>query len=286
MRAVERAVRASDPTLCRRNSILDAELATMNMRFVVGTAIALVMAGSAHAADLGQPYRMPPPPPDFGPPPRPIVPAQYSWTSCYFGSNFGLGAGHTQWKDTQPDGNIDANAGLARSANTDMSGGLGGAQIGCDYQFGGNWVVGVATSFDISDISGTDMDQLHPAWSLRDHLNWFGTVTGRAGYAVNNVLMYGKGGVVFANNMYEIVNNSAILGEPTPVQTGWTVGGGLEWAFSPNWSAFAEISYYGFGSTTQTFNTIPAAINAPATISISPSFETVTAGINFRFGGD
>jgi outer membrane immunogenic protein len=257
----------------------------MKTRLVVGTAFALIMAGSSYAADLSQPYRLPPPPPDFGPPPRPLVPAAYNWSGCYLGTNAGLGAGHTQWTDPQPDGNIDGNAGLNRTANTDLSGALAGAQLGCDIQFSG-FVAGVQGMFDVSDITGTNADQFNPTWSLRDRLNWYSTVTGRAGWAVNNVLLYGKAGVVFANNTYTAINNSAILGHPAPTQTGWTVGAGLEWAFSPNWSVFIEAAYYGFGATSQNFTTIPAAINAPPTINVSPQFETATLGINYRFGAN
>jgi outer membrane immunogenic protein len=251
----------------------------MKMRLVVGTAVALITAGSsAYAADLGMPFRPPPP--------MPMAPAQYSWSGCYGGMNAGLGAGHTQWSDPQPDGNIDGNAGLARTANTDMTGGLLGAQIGCDMQFGGNWVTGIAASFDASDMAGANMDQFNVDWSLRDSLQWVGTVTGRFGYAANNVLVYAKGGVAFAQNEYEIVNASAILGEPTPVQTGYTVGTGIEWAFSPCWSVFAEANYYGFGSQSETFNLVPIAIAAPGTVNVKPSFETATLGINYRFGNN
>jgi outer membrane immunogenic protein len=248
----------------------------MKTRFAGGAFIALTMVTTVgHAADM--PLR---PPPMMAPAPL------YNWTACYLGTNSGLGAGHTQWTDTQPDGNIDMIPGLARTANLDMSGAAVGGQIGCDYQFGGNWVVGIAASFDGADISGNAFDEFNTTWALQSKLNWFGTVTGRVGYAVNNVLLYAKGGVVFANDHYEIANTAVVLGDPNPVLTGWTFGAGLEWAFAPCWSVFVETNYYGFSATTQTFDLAPGFIDAPPTINVKPSFETVMLGINYRLGSN
>jgi len=242
-------------------------------RLAAGIAAVLMAASSAYAADLGN-----------GLPPTLSSPPQYNWSGCYLGGNGGLGAGHTQWQDPLPNGNIDA-AGLGQSATTDMSGGIVGGQIGCDLQLG-DWVAGIAGSFDGSDIAGTAMDEFNTSWALRSHLKWFGTVTGRLGYAVNNVLLYGKAGGVFANTEFDAINTSVVLGAPSPTLTGWTAGAGVEWAVSPNWSVFAEAGYYGFSNVSQTFNAAPASIAAPPVISVKPSFETAMIGINYRFGGN
>ena len=58
----------------------------------------------------------------------------------------GLAAGHTTWQDTVPLGTIDATM-SGQTANTDMSGAIYGAQMGCDYQFNRAWVIGVEGSF-------------------------------------------------------------------------------------------------------------------------------------------
>jgi opacity protein-like surface antigen len=44
--------------------------------------------------------------------------------------------------------------------------------------------------------------------------------------------------------------------EASETRTGWTVGGGIEWAFWSNWSAKAEYDYYDFGTRTITL-TVP-----------------------------
>ena len=67
------------------------------IRFLACTAVAVVVAASsAQAADLAPPLKAPLPPPPV-----------FSWTGCHVGGNLGLGAMHTTWQDTVPDGNID-----------------------------------------------------------------------------------------------------------------------------------------------------------------------------------
>jgi outer membrane immunogenic protein len=251
----------------------------MKKRLLTATAIAAVMAGSsAYAADMNVPWTAPPP-----------TPPQFSWSGCHAGFNMGLGDGHLQWQDTQPDGNIDGSTTSNRTAHTNLSGGLAGAQLGCDMQFGPGVVMGIAGSYDWSDIAGTNQDQFNAPWTLTDRMDWYATVTGRLGAVVNHVLVFGRGGAAFAHNNFEIENSGVTLSTPSDIRTGWTLGAGLEWPFAPNWSVVLEGDYYSFGAKTETFNNATAIaggfINPPFTINVQPSFETVTLGINYRFGG-
>src|SRR2546421_525881 len=117
------------------------------------TALALGLAQGASAADLA-PYRGAPPSQGF------------SWTGCYIGTQSGLATGHTKWRDVLPIGTIDATR-TGQTANTDMSGSIFGGQIGCDYQFGSNWVIGIDGSFAGSNLAGTNIDQFNSTWALR-----------------------------------------------------------------------------------------------------------------------
>jgi outer membrane immunogenic protein len=240
----------------------------------------VMAAGYASAADLPQ-WKAPPPPP-----PAP----QFSWTGCHIGVDFGVGNGMAQWTDTQPDGNIDNDllATTARTAEVEQSGAVAGGQIGCDVQLGDSFVLGVAGLMNWSNVTAEGMDQFNQTWTLRDNTDWYGSVTGRAGVTVDNALVYAKGGVAFAHNNFEIENSGVTLGTPSDVRTGWTVGAGLEWAFSPHWSAVLEGNYYGFGAKTELFDdpiaVAGAFVNPPFTINVKPSFETLTLGVNYRFG--
>src|SRR6516225_6822764 len=100
--------------------------------------VALLVAPFAYAADLARPvYKAPPPPP-----PLPV----FSWTGCYIGGHIGGGWGHkTVSAPTLAPG-------ISVSGNT--SGFLGGGQVGCDYQFAPNWVVGIEGAGSAGDING------------------------------------------------------------------------------------------------------------------------------------
>jgi outer membrane immunogenic protein len=237
-------------------------------------ATAITAAGAAAAADIPAATRAPPA----------LAPApQFSWTGCYLGGHVGLGAGHTQFRDTQPDGNIDGNTMSNRTAHTDSSGGVYGGQIGCDLQTGSPWVIGLQGTFSGANISGTDQDQFNAPWTLTNTIDWYATITGRVGWAINNVLLYGKGGAAWVHDKLEIENSGVFLGNPQVTRLGWTIGTGVEWAFAPNWSAFVEANYYSFGDTTSTFNFVPGFINMPTTINTKQNFETFTLGVNYRF---
>ena len=77
-------------------------------------------------------------------------------------------------------------------------------------------------------------------------------ITGRAGYAVDHWLFYGKGGVAWANNKYSVTRHvppgTPFDFEGLSMRTGWTAGAGVEWAF-------AEIGRRGSNTT----STISAA---------------------------
>jgi outer membrane immunogenic protein len=77
---------------------------------------------------------------------------------------------------------------------------------------------------------------------------------------------------VFANTLFETVSTT---------RTGWTVGAGWEYGFTPNWSARIEYRYTDFG--TFSHNSI---FSFPGfTYEHDPVFHTVRGGISYRFGG-
>jgi outer membrane immunogenic protein len=64
------------------------------------------------------------------------------------------------------------------------------------------------------------------------------------------------------------------------------VGGGLAWAFSPNWSVFAEYNHYDFGNRVFSRASPGFPIDTFHSIEIRPgNIETVKVGLNYRFGG-
>jgi opacity protein-like surface antigen len=70
--------------------------------------------------------------------------------------------------------------------------------------------------------------------------------------------------------------------------TGWTVGGGIEWAFAGPWSAKIEYDYIKLSSNSFTVPTpSPIAALTPGDVftTANRNIQTVLFGINYRFGG-
>ena len=121
----------------------------------------------------------------------------------------------------------------------------------------------------------------------RNHTNVdaFGLFTGQVGYAVNNVLLYVKGGAAVTSNSYRINNVGGALAGVTGDDTRWggTIGAGLEYAFAPNWSVGVEYNHLFMQDRTYNFTTPGGAFFG--TDRIRQDVDLVTARLNYRFGG-
>jgi outer membrane immunogenic protein len=233
--------------------------------FVGGFALAagsVVCVASANAADL-----------PLAPRPQAVAPVMYAppvynWTGIYVGGNLGGAFANSSWSDP-----------FAGANNTFSKGGfIGGGQIGANLQY--NWlVVGVEGDFDWTGIKGSGTDSL--ANAINTNTQWTATATGRIGAAFDRLLVYGKGGVAFADDKSTLNDTAGGSASTTFTRTGWTAGLGLEYAFYENWSAKLEYDYLGFGS--QTLNLPTAAFPSYAS-SASLNVQEVKAGINFKFG--
>ena len=100
-------------------------------------AVSLLTVSAAFGADLGSAATR--------------ASALLHWTSCYAGGNAGGGLGQKNLTDTA--GILSPTTGFT-SANLDISGYMLGGQVGCDYQFASNWVVGIEGAASGGDIGG------------------------------------------------------------------------------------------------------------------------------------
>jgi outer membrane immunogenic protein len=200
---------------------------------VMGMAL-LGCAASAEAADLYAPR-------------APYTVSQplnaYSWAGPYLGGNLGYEWGEVSNNPTKP------------------SGFAGGVQAGYNWQRG-PWVFGVE-----GDIEATAADDTFAPWKFSNP--WFGTLRGRAGYAISNVLFYGTGGLAFG----ELTGQTFGLSE-SHTTAGWTAGLGAEVGLAPHWSAKIEYLYVDLSSSQ--FVTVTGLSNGY-------HFGTVRAGVNYHF---
>ena len=118
----------------------------------------------------------------------------YNWNGAYVGVNLGYQWGKvTNWGSTEPNGV------------------MGGGQIGYNWQYG-QFVFGAE-----ADLQGSGAEDTFAAYKFSNP--WFGTVRGRAGYAMNNVLAYATGGLAYGGGRVD-------FGAFSESQThlGWTIG--------------------------------------------------------------
>lgn len=186
----------------------------------------------------------------------PIVSPAYNWTGFYIGAMGGYG-----WSDSQ---------------GMDLKGGFAGGTLGYNWQGAGSpWVFGIEAEGAWSDIGQTA--GIVGLLTVGTKIEGFGSVSGRIGYAFDNVLVYGKGGVGFASN--EV--NVAVLGvnfNDSKTHVGYSVGAGVEVGFARNWSVKAEYLYAGYGSEDYFVST--AGFLRSGDIEV----QTVKVGLNYRFG--
>ena len=233
---------------------------------VTASLIALGATAPAVAADLAaRPYTKAPP----------MVAAVYDWTGFYIGANGGWGSSHNSW-------NLN---GFGAEGSHDADGGTVGGQVGYRWQ-AGTWVFGLEAQGNWADFSASNVSLVDPRFRNNTSIDAFGLFTGQVGYAINNVLLYVKGGAAVTANSYR-VNNVAtgalagITGDDT--RWGGTIGAGLEYAFAPNWSVGVEYNHLFMQDRTYAFTT-PGGL-AFGTDRIRQDVDLVTARLNYRFGG-
>jgi outer membrane immunogenic protein len=205
----------------------------MRRQILLASVGAIAIAGSAFAADL--PYRGPPP--VYAPPP-PI----FTWTGIYIGGQVGYAWG------SDPIDEVDTVFDHNAFFNDKPNGVIGGAHLGYNLQIG-QWVAGLEGSVDGTSLHGTRTSAGPLVVTMSTRPDVQGSIRGRVGVAFDRVLIYGTGGAAFSG-----ITNNYSLGFPfflsesdTKTRTGWTVGGGLEYAVTNNWSIRAEYRYSDFG---------------------------------------
>ena len=252
-------------------------MVSLMKKLLLGSAALAVLAicGPAWAAD------MPRKAPAATPAVAPAAPA-VTWTGCYVGGNMGGGWALKDWANPSTDLVDDGGPGDRGTAA--LGGFVGGGQIGCDYQFAGSWVVGIQGMFDGADLKGDIFDSVDSNLDLTTRIDWFATVTGRLGYAlIPTGLLYVKGGVAWVRDRHAVLDQSlgVTVERADSTRTGWTAGVGFEYMFLPNWSAFVEYDYMGFGTKTVPFTAPDSSFSE--SWDIRQNVQAVLVGLNFRF---
>jgi outer membrane immunogenic protein len=222
---------------------------------IVATCIGLVAATcAASAADLSLPPA--------------AAPAAFSWTGLYLGLNAGYMSANI----------ADNVSGGGGSGSTSVPGGIGGFQVGYNYQTG-PVVLGFEADFDGS--MATKSFAVGAAASGTDQIPWVGTLRGRLGLAFDRFLLYATAGGA-ATQLISTVNVAGIGSASTSFTHGaWTAGGGLEYAITSDLSARLEYLYLDTGNVNVAF---VGAAPPPPSVTVTGRIQDslVRAGLNYR----
>jgi outer membrane immunogenic protein len=234
-----------------------------------------LFVGQARAADLPVKSR----------PLAPVPAPAWSWTGFYIGAHGGGGWGTAEASLDLGSLGFPGLTGTLPLTSQGVNGYLAGVQLGYNYQMG-NIVLGIEGDFSWADINGDGPCLVVITCSAKT--NWIGDITGRLGFTIDRLLVYIKGGYAWADTDYSAnlaLGPIAISTSASDTRSGGLLGGGVEYAFMPNWTAKLEYNYIDFGNETLIFPitipVIPLTIN-PA-VDIDHRIHVVKVGVNYKF---
>lgn len=221
-------------------------------KVLLASACLFALAAPASAADLAaRPYTKAPV----------AVASVYNWTGFYLGI---VGGG--AWENG--------------SGDPKMKGGFVGGTAGYNWQTG-NVVFGIEADGAWADVSASATGPVAvPGFgvvstTLSSKTDAMGTVRGRIGWAVNQVLFYGTGGYAWIDNKLSLSALGVTVSD-SKWHSGWTVGAGVEAFFAPQWSVKGEYLYRSLGGETYFSGALPTG---------TLNLHTVQVGVNYHFSG-
>jgi outer membrane immunogenic protein len=247
-------------------------------RLLLASVGLVALAVPASAADL----------PRRAPVAAPVVVAPIlNWTGFYIGAHIGWGSAQLEHRLNDDFFLFDSGTTFGGDRH---EGFLGGVQAGYNWQTG-SLVLGVEGQISWTDASRDgSISVTGPLGGLNtiDHstdINFVATLAARLGLAYGNALFYVKGGAAFLDwsstvnfRGPNVANGSVSFGD---TEFGWMVGAGLEYAFTPNWSAKIEYNFMSFDLDSTDF--VLGGVNRRFDHDLG--VQVIKFGINYRFGG-
>jgi outer membrane immunogenic protein len=238
------------------------------LSLLAGTAALAIAASAAQAADL---------PSRYAPPPMIAAVPLFTWTGFYVGVNAGYG-----WNTNDNNNAFDPVFGFVSSGGSD-GGFVGGGQVGYNYQIG-QFVIGLETDIQYADLGGGRSTFGQGFAGNNNDGNWFGTVRARAGFAIDRALIYATGGFAYGDignrsGAFVAADGTVFAGSGSSTNTGWVLGGGVEYAFTDNLTARVEGLYVNLDSNNDTNFGAFVSNNTNS----NTEFGVVRAGLNYKF---
>ena len=201
--------------------------------------------------------------------PAAVAAPMFNWSGCYAGAHVGGLRGEIDRSSTDPN--------PVYSSDISISSATAGGHLGCNYQ-AGQFVLGIEGDLNWADVSGDEaLTNQILFLDFFDHgFDWYGTVRGRVGYAVDRWHLFATAGVAFSDieMTYSFVSIGGDGGGTASSRTGWVAGAGLEYAWSPNWIGRLEYLYHRF-EREDVFN--------GDFLRGRPEFHVVRVGLTYKF---
>ena len=256
---------------------------TRLLGLLAATALTTAGLSAASAADL----------PSQAPPPAPIIAA----SDLHLDGLLYRRQPRRGWRDSNDDPVILTGPGIPGGlaggtlifGNNNDATFTGGGQIGYNYQIG-SFVIGAEADIQGIDsgnnsnavfIPGPGFAGTFVPGEFENGADWWGSARLRAGVAFDRFLVYATGGLAYTED-----------------NTGWALGGGVEWAMPVNWFGSSAVTFGLEGlwvsidqddDSTRPIGTFTPVGGAPVNVFLPQNndeqdFFVARAKLNFKFG--
>jgi outer membrane immunogenic protein len=224
---------------------------------LLATAFILAPIGMACAADINE-----------------ASPASYDWSGLYAGVDVGYVAGKSNLFIAS--GGIGGATDL--NSSLDPGGFIGGIHIGFNQEMANRFVLGAEADIAYNNVDG--LTNFGGSALVKSEIKWSGSARLRAGYAFDRTLPYITAGVAAAKYEATIISatptGDILIHDET--YTGWTVGAGVEHAFTDRWIARVEYRYSDFGS-----KDLSLAEGTGTVTSVDLKTHDLRVGLSYKF---
>ena len=141
---------------------------------------------------------------------------------------------------------------------------------------------GIEADIQYADVSSSPVYGVFPLTSSNG--NYWGSVRGRLGYAIDRTLIYVTGGLAYGDIGTQLNNFGS-----NDAEAGWVLGGGVEYAFTNNWIGRVEGLWVNIDRSSASGQvTVPAGLGVvPGVYGVgaraSNEFGVVRAAISYKF---
>ncbi len=201
--------------------------------------------------------------------------AAYDWSGVYVGGVLGYNWG----KDRLTEYNTNDGTPRNMAFDYNLDGFSGGLKTGVNFQ-SGDFVYGAEADIELTNIQGTFIDDIQHLGRGDDSYAWQASLRGRAGFALDRMMIYGTGGLAAARmkNVYTLVP----YGISEPIENthyGWTAGAGVDYAVTDNVIAGIEYRFTRFNEFTNVSTTAFPGISGTQ----EPTINAVKLTISYKF---